>query len=331
MLKKSPFFIRQQVIQAARLYLQREGFEEVITPILKESLPLEPNLYAFQTKWETTSQDKVLYLQTSPEAYLKKMISQGLGNCFAVSPSFRNLENSGTKHSPEFLMLEWYRQNSNYQQIMEDTKDLILYIQNHLQTKGLIDPNSYINYQNVKIDFHTDWPILSLVDLFQKYANINIKDILGDQQLSLVANQKGYTVDNSSWSALFDQIFLNEIEPHLPSSPLFLTDFPSRISPLCKPKSDQAYLAERFELYIANIEVANGNTENTNTIEISNVFEQEKFNRQSTGLLAPKIDTQFLDSLEKMKNHSYAGIGLGIDRLAMIFADQNNINTLENL
>lgn len=323
-----PLFIREEILHATRTFFREHGFHEVLTPTLKPSLPLEPNLYAFTTEWNTIKEKTNLYLATSPEAYLKKMLAKGIGNCFAISKSFRNLESAGTKHFPEFLMLEWYRQDATYQQIMQDTQDLITFVHQHLTTHFLQTQTYQITFQDKNISLQTPWPQLSLEKLFHLYADIQITEILDDHKLFAVADKKGYSTQNTTWGALFDQIFLNEIEPHLPSVPLYLTDFPARISPLCTPRNDKPYLAQRFELYIANIEIANGNTENTDTKTIKQVFEQEKSYRQQHNILTPPIDQEFLESLEKMQNISYAGIGLGLDRLTMLFADCADIHEL---
>jgi len=329
MQKLQQLFIQEQIIIAIRKFFSEKGFHEVITPVLNQALPLEPNIYAFKTDWNTTKGKTSLYLQTSPESYLKKLLALGVGNCFSISKSFRNLESSGTRHNPEFLMLEWYRENADYFDIIKDTQDLILSIKHHIDSYQNQNSSTILEYQIQQIELKTPWPILSLVDLISQYSNLQIENILDDSKLFEVAKQKGYDIKNTTWGALFDQIFLNEIEPHLPITPIFLTDFPSKTSPLCTPRNDKPYLAQRFELYIANIELANGNTENTDTKTIIKVFEQENNFRQKNKILAPPIDQSFLTSLEKIKDKSYAGIGVGIDRLTMLFSNQANI--IDNL
>src|SRR5258708_367510 len=107
-----PFFIREEIIKSIRSFFEEQYFHEVIIPILYSSLPLEPTLYSFSTTWKTNEGDRELYLCTSPESALKKMLAVGIGNCFAIGKSFRNLESSGPRHNPEFLMLEWYREDA---------------------------------------------------------------------------------------------------------------------------------------------------------------------------------------------------------------------------
>lgn len=323
-----PVFIREEIIKSIREFFYQKKFHEVITPSLNSALPLEPNLYAFSTKWKTSSFNKTLYLSTSPESALKKMLAKGIGNCFAISKSFRNLEGAGTLHTPEFLMLEWYREEADYSVIMNDAKDLILFIKKRIDTYLQREKSSSLSFQNETISLYSDWPVLSLVELFKKYADLDYQEILKDEEMFKKAKTKGYTVENAEWGALFDQILVNEIEPSLPKSPFFLTDFPARISPLCTPQKEKPYLAERFELYLFGIELANGNTEFTDAKTVRTLFEQEKKYREEHDISTPLIDEVFLDALQMMSAKKYGGIGLGIDRLAMIMADVETITEI---
>ncbi len=360
-----PILIREQVIKSIREFFDKKGFHEVVATVLNKSLPVEPNIYPFITVWTKVKAQNNLYLSTSPEASLKKMIAKGIGNCFAIGKTFRNLEGQGSRHNPEFLMLEWYRENADYKDIMRECERLILYITNKLKSKiqnlppqrdprcsnpdGIrnsigtnikSNPKSKIRNQNLKnqiiyqhqiIDLSTPWKRYSLIDLFQKYAGLDLLRIMDDKQLKICAKSKGYDIKNKNWEELYNQIFLNEIETQLPPDPFFLTDFPSRISPLCKPKENNPLIAERFELYIGGMELGNGNTENTNSKSVTKVFEEERKGRIREGQDGIPIDRDFIKALDYMKNKSYAGIGLGVDRLAMLLADVRSIKEVEPL
>ncbi len=299
----SYYIFREKIINLIRTFFQKQGFHEFITPVLNDSIPLEPNIFPFTTE--------EYYLSTSPEKNLKKMLALGIEKCFSIGHSFRNLEASGPLHSPEFLMLEWYRKNANYKDIMNDVEKLIGYIYKQI----------YKNHFNILKYCNR----LSLVDLFNKYCRLGLKEvILSDRKLFDYAKKRGYQIKQATWSQLYDQIFVNEIESHLPKEPCFLIDFPARISPLCKPKENESHLAERFELYINGVELANGNTENTNVKSILKVFKTEQSSRTSRkspiapNSPIPPIDHNFLNSLKKMQNASYAGVGLGIERFVRI-------------
>ena len=357
-----PFYIREEVIKAIREFFYRKKFHEVVIPVFNIALPLEPNIYAFETVWRLPKDEKKFYLPTSTESSLKKMIAKGMGNCFAISKTFRNLEGSGKWHHPEFLMLEWYRENTTYHDIMEETQELILFVVRHSRESG--NPFRFKNewIPNQVGDDNISWPRTSMEDLFKKYANINLEEfchaeltssvipnlfrdpigtlkpirqaqdpeyiegqVQGDKRRSV---RDEYNVKGATWEQIFNQIFLNEVEPHLPKTPFFLTDYPSRISPLCAKRKDKPYLAERFDLYMEGIEIANGNTENTNASEVLEAMKNEERYRKDKGLFSPPIDMEFIEALKMMKGKTWAGAGLGVDRLSMLVAGCKDINDL---
>ncbi|MDP4011942.1 MAG: amino acid--tRNA ligase-related protein, partial [Candidatus Roizmanbacteria bacterium] len=167
------------------------------------------------------------------------------------------------------------------------------------------------------------FPRFSLELLFEKICGKKLSTLSeNDSLLRKIAKEKGFTVErNTSWQELYDQLFVSEIEPTLPQEPVFLTDFPARISPLCAVQKNNPFLVDRFELYIHGIELANGNTESTDTRFIRTQFEKE---HKTTGM---PIDEDFLNSLERMKGSTYAGVGLGIDRLAMMYVKNESIHS----
>ncbi|MBI4973563.1 hypothetical protein HZC27_03065 [Candidatus Roizmanbacteria bacterium] len=278
-----PIFIREEIIKAIRAFFYAKNFHEVIVPVLNDAVPLESHLFPFETSWNTVNGDKKRYLSLSPERGLKRMLAAGIGNCFALGKSFRNLENSGSQHLPEFLMLEWYRENADYHQIMNDTEELILYIQKNLETQNLS-----------KKKLLPDWKKISLHSLFKKTG--------------------GWDESRE----VFDQIFVNKIESKFPQEPFFLVDFPTRFSPLCKPQKENPHLAQRFELYINGMEIGNGNTENTDVDSIRKTLKKP-------------VDEVFLKALNEMRGEPFAGMGIGIDRLAMLFSGVKDIKQIEIL
>lgn len=317
----TPYIIRENIIKATRQFFYDCDFHEIIPQILNTALPLEANLYPFSTTWKTRAGDKKLYLPLSPERSIKRMLAHGMGNCFAIAKSFRNLEQEGSQHLPEFLMLEWYRKQADYKDIMTDTEQLLSFMSSFLTHSLHIKT---ISYHGKKIDLSKKWKTYSLDELFRTYAKINLQDIIEDDELLFsLAKKRGYITEGATWSELYDQLFVNEIESELPYEPLFLIDFPSRISPLCKQKKEDSHFAERFELYIAGMEVGNGNTENTDYEYVHKTFKTEN---AKTGM---PIDTEFLTSLKKMDDNTYAGIGMGIDRLTMLFSGVSTIQSIE--
>lgn len=290
-------YTKEKFYQATRDFFYKKNFHEIIPHLLSKNIPTEPSIYPFKTYWELPNNKIEFCLPTSPERYMKKVISEGMGNCFSIGYCFRNLEGSGSLHNPEFMMLEWYKKNADYKSIIKDLKEYVLYVSEIV--------NSKIKYPN-------DWPVLSLENLFEKYTGLNYQKSITDEkyffeQLKL----KNYNTDNSSWLDMFSQILVNEVENNFTDEPFFLIDFPARQSPLCAVNKDKPYLAERFEFYFKKIEMANGNNENLD-------FENMK---KVNG------DTEFLTYIKKMKEsgNTYSGVGFGLDRLLMVLAGNTEI------
>lgn len=305
---------REKIIKLTRDFFYSQKFHEVIPEILNDSIPLEPNLYSFSCFWNLPSKKTELFLPASPERYIKKMLALGLSNCFAIGHCFRNLEGSGSLHNPEFLMLEWYRENSGYEDIIEDIKRYLIYLVKKLNL-------------DFSINSINDWKIISLEDEFNKIG-IDYKKIIEDEnELFKIAKIKGYDINKATWRELFDQIFVNEIESNFSSEPFFLVDFPAKTSPLCSVSPDKPYLARRFEFYLKKVEIANGNDENTKFLQIKSAFEKEIQWREEKGLKSQPIDTVFLESIKKMalSGKKYAGVGLGIERLTMLLVGKDKI------
>ncbi len=295
-----------QILKKIRAFFDERKFQEMEIPVFNTALPLEPNLHSFKTEWQAVDKVTTFYLPASPESYLKKCLAAGSGNCYAIGHSFRNLEGAGPLHSPEFLMLEWYREDATYIDIMQDTEELV---------------SSFLP------DVSKKWERLSLEKMFLEYAGINMQKIVADETYFYVlAKEKGYATEGATWGALFDQIFLNEIESHLPKDPCFLVDFPARMSPLCKVNVAKPYLTERFEVFINRIELGNGNTENTDARQVREMMNKEQEYRMLKGLAMHPIDEEFIAALNIMAKtgKQYAGIGIGVERLAMQVGKSKN-------
>lgn len=136
----------ENVIKSIRIFFDQKKFHEVTTPILHTQLPLEPTVYPLTTSWQKCRTNKKLYLTTSPESSLKILLAEGIGNCYAIGKSFRDLEDGGMLNLPEFLMLEWYRENADYRMIMDDVKNLILWTKSSLDKFLEKKPSSKLFY-----------------------------------------------------------------------------------------------------------------------------------------------------------------------------------------
>lgn len=312
------------MIHDIRRFFAEASFHEVMIPVLNSAVPTEPNIYPFTTHWNTRASKTELYLSTSPERALKRMLAMGVGNCFGIGHCFRDLEGAGSLHMPEYLMLEWYREQSRYQQIMDDLKNLIHTVTQQATT---------LSYQGKTVQLTGEWAVFSLPELFEEHTGIPPTDLVDDTRLAEHADRLGYQVTNASWNELFDQIFVDQIEPVMPMDPHFIVDFPTRISPLCKKQQANPDFAERFEFFMFHMEIANGNNENTDHTELLNLFRRENQLRKNRSALQQREDTHFLETIKQLDQRGIplAGIGLGVDRLAMILADVTEVTDIEVL
>ncbi|MEA2056927.1 MAG: amino acid--tRNA ligase-related protein [Patescibacteria group bacterium] len=322
------YLIYEQLIKAVRKFFDQQKFHEVIAPVLNQSMPLEPNIYTFEAKWHYRDQEEVLHLPTSSESALKKILALGFAPCYAIGHSFRNFEPADEDHNPEFLMLEWYRDNADYKDAIQDCKELVIFVKKEIDQFLNQEFLLLVEYNNSSYDLSGDWPLISLEEKFIDVTGRSIKYYLSLEKIQDLAADFGYHIENSSWESLFNQIFIDKIEPNLPETAFFLVDFPSKVSPLCGVKAGKPYLSERFELYFGDLEVANGSTEQTDRDIVGNHFLQEKKYRQKNNLPMQAIDQDFLATLSKLdeKNVSYAGVGLGLERLLMFLTNSKAIS-----
>ncbi len=320
------YFIREYTNQLIRQYFIDRQFHEIDTPILMPQIPIEPNLYPLKTTWVEKNLD--FYLATSPESSLKKLIAQGVGNCFAISKVFRDLENIGSTHNLEFSMLEWYEMSKNYIDIVKTTQNLLIYVYHGILKKLNKQTTNILIYQGQPIDLTPPWYEYNLNDLFKNYADINLSQNLTTKSIIKTAKTKGYNTDGvSTWEPLYTQIFVNEIEPRFPvDRPIIIYDYPTRQSPLCQPCPDSPGFSERFEFYIGGMEIGNAYTELTDSKILEENFKKETSFRQKHHLPVHPYDTDFIDAIDHLP--PCAGIGLGVDRLAMLFANTPNIEDI---
>lgn len=282
---------------------------EIDTPLLNPGYPLEPNIFLSPAVWQ--HKNKTFYLPPSPESSMKKLLSAGLGNCFTISKCIRDLEDLGPTHNLEFNMLEWYELDKNYQDVAQTTQELFAYLIKEL------------NFQSA-VDF-ASWHTTTVKELFSLHAQIDLDSNSTFQEISKTAKKKGYNLDGiATWEPLYNQIWINEIEPNLPKNqPVLVYDFPERISTLCQPCKNPLY-GQRWELYINGLEFANCYTELTNSALQSKNFQREAQERQKLSQPVHPPDLDFLEGLNSLPECS--GIAIGLERLAMFFAKTNNIN-----
>jgi lysyl-tRNA synthetase class 2 len=314
------YFVRETVLREIRKFFVDRAFHEVETPLLAGSLPPESYLDVFETTvLSRTGKRTRAFLPTSPEPYLKKLLAAGIGNCFAVTKSFRNTEDMSATHVHEFTILEWYRIQADYIAIMDDVEELVCTL------AGIIYPSIHLEnipYKGKTIDITRPWERMSVSEAFLKYAGVDLPHALTREEMATLADHKGYdTRIHDTWEMMFNQIFLNEIEPQLGvGKPVVLYDYPVELAALARRKPSDSRFAERFEFYIAGLEMGDAYSELTDWKEQQERFENEQEKRISQGKTQHPIDVDLIEAL-KSGMPPCGGIAVGVDRLIMFFSD----------
>lgn len=292
-----------------RDFFVEKNYLEVETPILSPHLIPESNIEVFKTTHvHPFNKDSESYLIPSPEVWLKQFLSKEHCNIFEISKCFRNSEQSGKHHNPEFTMIEYYS--------MEFT---------HIDTLNLtIDLLNYINKNFPESKLSKKHQILTMDEAFIKYAGFSLRENYTTEKLHKQAKILNIFTDiNDDWETLFNRIFIDTVEPKIPSAEnIFLTDFPSNIKTLAKNIPNTPW-AERWELYIKGIECGNCYTEETNPYIVSDYFKEEAQNK-SMALVKHDINNNYSEIFKTFPECS--GGAIGLDRLIMAILGMENIS-----
>lgn len=317
---------RGRILAAVRGFFADAGYVEVETPALQLSPGLEPHLQAFATHLHDPQDGaaKRRYLHTSPEFAMKKLVAGGLPRIWQLAHVFRNNERSATHH-PEFAMLEWYRAGASYRDVMDECEGLLRRAQDAAGADGL-------RWQGRVADAGAPWQRLSVAKAFARYAGIDLLATMPDPGnpdaalLAAAATEIGVAPHaDDDWETLFFRIFLDRIEPNLGSgAPTILYDYPITMAALARPKPDEPRFAERFELYVCGLELANAFGELTDPTEQRRRFLADQARKQALYGETYPIDEDFLAALE-FGLPDCAGIALGFDRLVMLATGAQHI------
>jgi len=329
--RQKKFFLRARIIYLIRDFFSRENFLEVETPSLVKFPGMEPHLDPVKVILPILGGRRESYLITSPEYAMKKILAVGFPKIFQICKSFRGGEAMDDLHNPEFTILEWYRASADYENIMDDTEELINFIGVNLKNKRRIisskkNKNLKIIYQGKKIDLTPPWPRLTVKEVFWEYVGVDLDKILDRDLIACAAIKKGYVVSrNDNFDDIFFKIFLSEIEPHLgQEKPTILYDWPSQMAALSRRKKTDPRYAERFEVYIGGLELGNAFSELVDSDEQRKRFIAERNLRKTLGKEIYDIDNDFLEALREMPPSG--GIAMGVDRVVMLFTNAKSID-----
>ncbi len=301
---------RTAIVATIRQYLAGKGFLEVETPMM-QSIAGGAAARPFITHHNTLDID--LFLRISPELFLKRLLAGGMERVFEINRNFRN-EGLSREHNPEFTMLELYQAYGDYNVMMELTEELIcLCIERHCTGKA----GGRIEFDGLKIDFARPWRRAKYAELMKEHSGCDIDD---NKRLRAKAKEIGIAEADMDDAVVINKVFEGTVEKNL-VNPTFVMDYPAALCPLTRRKKDEPGYAERFELYVAGMELANAYTELNDP-----AVQEENFRIQLRGQeeTMATMDADFITAL-KYGMPPAGGLGIGIDRLVMILTGATSI------
>ena len=306
---------RITVIAVMREWLTARGFLEVETPMLHH-IPGGATARPFITHHNTYDRD--FYLRVAPELHLKRLIVGGFEKVFEINRNFRN-EGVDTKHNPEFTMMELYEAYRDYMGLMDETEEMLVHIIEKV-TGGI-----QFEYQGATIDAARPWKRITLFDAIRQFAGIDLEPLQNDRDKAAeLATAAGVDVDPAmGYGKIVDAVMSDKVQPNL-VQPTFLYDYPIEISPLAKRKRGNPALTERFQLFVGCLELCNAFSELNDPIDQRERFMGQLRLREKGDDEAQRLDEDFVEALE-VGMPPAAGLGVGIDRLAMLLTDSASI------
>ena len=309
------FALRSKILRSIRNYFERAGFMEVETPML-QVIPGGAMARPFTTHHNAL--DLPMYLRVAPELYLKRLLVGGFGAVFELNRNFRN-EGLSTKHNPEFTMLEFYRAYAVFEDFMDLTEDLLRTV-----AEEALGETSF-TWQGNAINLTQAFRRLSVRDAVIEFCGVTDATRLEEaENLRSLARELDVAID-SAWTEgkLLMEIFEQKVEHRL-IDPVFITDYPTEVSPLSRRNDDNPGIVDRFELFIAGQELANGFSELNDPEDQAERFKAQVERREAGDDEAMYFDEDYIAALEYGMPPA-AGEGLGIDRLIMLLTDSPSI------
>ncbi len=311
---KEIFLIRIKAIQKIRQFFAERDFLEVETPMLH---PIPGGATAKPFKTHHNALDMELYMRVAPELYLKRLVMGGLERIFEINRCFRN-EGISTQHNPEFTMLEFYQSYATYEEMMKMTEELLGSMLKEIHG-GL-----HLTYQGKDLDFTPPWRRIRYKESLLEYGKVDAAVLKEPSKAVEIAKRIGLELKRgTSHGKVLDDLFKELVEPHL-LQPTFVTHYPTEVSPLSRRNGEDPEVVDRFELFVAGREIANGFSELNDPIDQRERFVQQLKERGDEADAVLILDEDFLRALE-FGMPPTAGEGIGIDRLVMLLADSPSI------
>ena len=319
------FVKRSKIISAMRRYLDDHGFTEVEVPLIQ---PVYGGAAAAPFITHVNALDRDYFLSISPELYLKRLIAGGFDAVYAITKNFRN-EGISPKHNPEFTSMECYRAYDDYNGMMGLTEEMTAAIS--LQVNG----STTVTYLSATFKLEPPWERLPYMDAVEKYSGLKVGKMHEGQLKDWLRRREENKPTTECPSVIYQQIdnmtrdqviiglFEEFAEPHL-TGPVFVVDYPAESTPLCKPHRDRRGLIERFEAYIAGMEIANAYSELNDPMLQRRLLEEQVKRERARDNPYPDVDKPFLRALEYGMPPT-GGLGIGVDRLVMVLTGKSSI------
>jgi lysyl-tRNA synthetase class 2 len=308
------FIKRSRIVQEIRNFFLDRDFLEVETPMM-QPIPGGAEAEPFKTHHNALGMD--LYLRIAPELYLKRLVVGGFERVFEINRNFRN-EGISTQHNPEFTMLEFYQAYATYTDLMELTERLFA------KVAQVVSGSTTISYQGNSIDLAGPWRRISLHSALVDIGGIDPELLNNKEGLLEFAAKNGIKITKTGkLGKIITKLFDAVVEPQL-IQPTFIINYPAEVSPLSRRSDEKPHLTERFELFIAGSEIANGFSELNDPLDQRERFIEQVKSREAGDEMAHQMDEDYIEALEYGMPPT-AGEGIGIDRLVMLMTDATSI------
>ena len=304
---------RSEIISELRNFLESDGFMEVETPTIQ---PVYGGANAEPFETHVNDRDMDVYLRISPELYLKRLIVGDYERIFEVATNFRN-ESIDSTHNPEFRMMELYQAYAEYEDMMEITEQLVEHIAEE------VTGSSTVEYQGEQIDLSAPWRRMTMHQAIEEYGGLQV-DEMSDEELREAMDEVGAELDSEFERGLAIAEIFEEVAEEKLIQPTHVTDYPQETTPLCMDHRSDEGVIERFESFVAGMELANAYTELRDPIQQREHFEPEQRRQEEGDDEAHPLDMEFIEALE-LGMPPTGGLGIGVDRLVMILTNSDSI------